>query len=195
MNQETKQPKIYIFTAKARSGKDTACEYFKELLRKDGKKVAHTLYAKYIKGYATDFFGWNGSEETKPREFLQYIGTEVIRERLNKPNFHVDRICEDIEILSDYFDTFLISDCRFPNEINRPREKFGDNVKVIRIIRQGFESDLTQEQQNHSSETALDNFNKEDSKGFDYVVKASSLEELYRKIKDIYDYENIKEDY
>jgi phosphomevalonate kinase len=173
--------KVYLFSGKARSGKDTACEYFKTLLEKDNKSVAHTLYAKYIKGYAIDFFGWNGSEETKPREFLQRIGTDVIRKRLNKPNFHADRICEDIEILSDYFDAFLISDVRFPNEVLIPKEKFGKDAVTIRIIRTNFESDLTPEQQAHESETALDDF-----KGFDYVIKASNLEELYTQLNEIY---------
>ena len=130
--------KIWLFSAKARHGKDTACQYLKKLYVNDNKKVAHDLYAKYIKGYAKDFFGWDGSEETKPRAFLQNIGTEIIRNRLNKPNFHVDRVCEDIEILSDYFDAFLISDVRFPNEIEKPRDKFGDNVVSVRIVRINF---------------------------------------------------------
>jgi len=179
---------IWLFSAKARHGKDSACTYLKKLYEQDNKRIAHTLYAKYIKGYAIDFFNWDGKEETKPREFLQYIGTDVIRNRLNKPNFHVDRICEDIEILSDYFDAFLISDVRFPNEVIKPKEKFGDKVVSVRIIRENFESDLTLEQQNHASETALDDYDD-----FDYVVKASTLDELYAQIEEIYILEKRKD--
>lgn len=175
------KPKIYLFSAKANHGKDSACDYIKKLLENDNKKVVHTLYAKYIKQYAKDYFGWDGREETKPRELLQFMGTDIIRERLKKPNFHVDRICDDIEILSDYFDAFLISDVRFPNEIEIPKSKFGDSVVSVRIIRTNFTSPLTLEQQQHKSETALDEYTD-----FDYVIEASNLDELYSQIDKIY---------
>lgn len=176
--------KIYLFAAKARHGKDTACEYYSKLLQADNKNVLHTLYAKYLKQYAKDYFGWNGKEETKPRELLQILGTDIIRKELNKPDFHVNRICEDIEILSKYFNRFLISDCRFPNEVLVPKQKFGDDVVAIRIVRTNFVSDLTPIQQQHESETALDDFT-----GFDYVITASNLNELYEQLDMIYEAE------
>lgn len=176
--------KIYLFAAKARHGKDTACEYYSKLLQADNKNVLHTLYAKYLKQYAKDYFGWNGEEETKPRELLQILGTDIIRKELNKPDFHVNRICEDIEILSKYFNRFLISDCRFPNEVLVPKQKFGDDVVAIRIVRTNFVSDLTPIQQQHESETALDDFT-----GFDYVITASNLNELYEQLDMIYEAE------
>lgn len=176
--------KIYLFAAKARHGKDTACEYYSKLLQADNKNVLHTLYAKYLKQYAKDYFGWNGKEETKPRELLQTLGTDIIRKELNKPDFHVNRICEDIEILSKYFNRFLISDCRFPNEVLVPKQKFGDDVVAIRIVRTNFVSDLTPIQQQHESETALDDFT-----GFDYVITASNLNELYEQLDMIYEVE------
>lgn len=176
--------KIYLFAAKARHGKDTACEYYSKLLQADNKNVLHTLYAKYLKQYAKDYFGWNGKEETKPRELLQILGTDIIRKELNKPDFHVNRICEDIEILSKYFNRFLISDCRFPNEVLVPKQKFGDDVVAIRIVRTNFVSDLTPIQQQHESETALDDFT-----GFDYVITASNLNELYEQLDMIYEVE------
>lgn len=176
--------KIYLFSGKARSGKDTACEYYSKLLQGANKNVLHTLYAKYLKQYAKDYFGWDGREETKPRELLQTLGTDIIRKELNKPDFHVNRICEDIEILSKYFNRFLISDCRFPNEVLIPKQKFSDEVVAIRIIRTNFVSDLTPIQQQHESETALDDFT-----GFDYVIMASNLNELYEQLNMIYEAE------
>lgn len=178
--------KVFLFSAKARNGKDSACEYIKQLLERDNKSYVHTLYAKYIKDYAKEYFGWDGSEETKPRGLLQKLGTDIIRNQLDKPNFHVNRICEDIEILSNYYDVFLISDVRFPNEIIVPTYKFGKKVVSIRIIRTNFESDLTPEQQQHESECALDDFTD-----FDYVIKASNLNELYSQLDKIYN-DNIK---
>ena len=38
-----------------------------------------------LKEYLKDYFGWDGSEETKPREALQQMGTELIREEMHKP--------------------------------------------------------------------------------------------------------------
>jgi hypothetical protein len=193
MEQEAKEgfkvSKIYLFSAKARHGKDTACEYFKNRLESEHKKVAHTLYAKYIKGYAKEFFGWDGTEENKPRKLLQELGTDIIRKKLKKPSFHVDRICDDIEILSPYFDRFLISDVRFPNEIYIPKARFGEDVVTIRIVRTNFESPLTPEQQNHESETALDTF-----KFFDYIVYAKNIKELYEGLDEIYKKEEYKEE-
>lgn len=183
--------KIWLITGKARHGKGSVAQILKELYTQDESKAVETIFAKYIKGYAIDFFGWDGKEETKHlyRDFLQKIGTEIIRERLNKPNFHVDRICEDIEILSDFFDAFIVSDTRFMNECDIPREKFGtDKVVVVKVVRENFESPLTIEQQNHPSETALDNY-----EDFDYVVKASNLDELHSKIKEIYEIEKRKD--
>jgi len=169
--------KIFIFSGKARAGKDTASNYVKSQLENQKLKVAQLLYAKYIKGYAKDYFNWNGSEKTKPRKFLQEIGTDIIRNKLNKPNFHVNRICEDIEILSSYFDVFTISDCRFPNEILTPKKKFGKKVIAIKIIRTNFKSKLTKKQQEHESETALDNFTN-----FDYVIKSENIPNLYKEL-------------
>ncbi len=173
--------KIYLFAGKARSGKDSACKYLQTRLLQDNKKVVHTLFAKYLKQYAQEYFGWDGKEETKPRELLQYLGTDIIRQKLNKPDFHVNRICEDIQILSEYFNRFLISDCRFPNEILVPKSLFGDNVITIKLIRTGFESNLTALQQQHASETALDNFHE-----WNYVIQAKNLDELYSQLDDVY---------
>jgi hypothetical protein len=75
----------------------------------------------------------------------------------------------------------VISDCRFKNEILIPRKKFGEKVITIRLIRTNYISNLTQEQQQHESETALDNF-----KNWDYIVTAKDLDELYKQLDIIY---------
>ena len=61
-----------------------------------------------------------------------------------------------LTFFKDKWDYVLIPDCRFPNEVNYLRE-VGFNTIHIRIIRDGFISPLTEQQQNHPSETALDN--------------------------------------
>jgi hypothetical protein len=138
------------------------------------------LFAKYIKQYAKDYFGWDGREETKPRELLQQMGTELIREKLRKPNFHVSRTCEDIEILSEYFDYFIISDCRFYNEVYYTKAIFPLDTITIRVNRTNYISELTPEQQAHKSETELDDYG-----GFDYIINAENLDELYHELDKI----------
>ena len=53
------------------------------------------------------------------------------------------------------WDFVIIPDCRFPNEINIMKANF-DSIH-LRVKRYNFESPLSEEQQNHISETALDN--------------------------------------
>ena len=57
------------------------------------------------------------------------------------------------------WDYVLIPDCRFPNEIQYLRDK-GHDVTHIRVVREdpNWTSPLTEEQQKHPSETALDNY-------------------------------------
>ena len=60
-----------------------------------------------------DYFGWDGQEDTKPRELLQKLGTEVIRDELGMINFFPSRVAEDITILKKYFNVFIVDDIRY----------------------------------------------------------------------------------
>lgn len=169
--------KIILLSGKAEHGKTTAAEILVDKLTKKGKKVIITRYAYYLKDLAKRYFGWDGTKNEEGRELLQKLGTNIIREALNKPTFHVNRICEDIEIAQDEFDYFIIDDTRFPNEIYYPKAMFGEKVVSVRIKRMNddetlFSSKLTEEQKRHQSEVALDDFN------FDYVISAKNIEQL-----------------
>lgn len=50
---------------------------------------------------------WDGSEESKPRKLLQELGTDVIRNKLNKAEMFIERQLDDIEIYS-YFMMLLL---------------------------------------------------------------------------------------
>lgn len=105
------------------------------------------------------------------------LGTEIIREKID-PDFHINRLIEDIRVLSYFYDIFVVSDIRFPVEIEKPREEF-DNVIAIKMKRHSDE--LNEEQKKHITETGLDNFND-----FDYEIDNSkSLEELNEKAKEL----------
>lgn len=169
--------KIYIIAGKARHGKDTTAFAIKEAYK--DKKVINLSYGSYIKQFAQKISNWDGSEETKPRELLQHLGTEVIRNQIDK-NFFIKRLCEDIKVYSYYFDVITISDARFPDEILTPKKLF-DNVISIKVIRDNFETSLTDKQKSHSTETALDDFND-----YDYIIENNgTIEELNEKVKDI----------
>ena len=106
--------KIILISGKAEHGKTTLANLFKEKF--SNERVTTMSYATTLKEYAKKYFGWDGSAETKPRELLQELGTDVIRKKLGKPLFHAQRLAEDIEVLWDKFDYVLVDDCRFSNE-------------------------------------------------------------------------------
>lgn len=178
--------KIYLISGKARNGKTTTGEFIKEEYEKRGKKVCELGYGAYIKYYAKTYFGWDGKEETKPRTFLQQLGTDIIRNKID-PMFHTNRIMQDIEVLLYFFDIAIISDVREPVEITVPKEKFNDVVS-INVKRTNFESNLNEKEKAHYTETALDNYND-----YDYeIINNGSLENLKTKTIEIIEKEEVK---
>lgn len=161
-------------------GKDQSAIFLKEILEQDGKKVLTTHYADLLKYICKMFFGWNGEKDDKGRSILQYVGTDVIREQ--NPNYWVGFIIEFLSMFKDEWDYVLIPDTRFPNEIDKMKDYF--DTFALRINRIDFKSKLTDEQKNHISETALDNF------GFDYIINTiSNLDILKESLKEMYESE------
>ena len=174
-----KDVKVIIVSGKARHGKSTIADITKSFYEEKGLKVIDISYAKYIKDYAVNVSDWDGSEETKPRELLQRLGTDIIRKQINW-DFFVNRICEDIIVYSYFFDVVIISDARYEDEIEGPKSKFKD-VTSIRVINPNLESPLTNKEQKHLSETGLDHYNN-----YDYVViNDKEKEDLKSKVLDI----------
>lgn len=146
--------KIIAISGKAQHGKDTTAGFLKSALEADGYKVQVAHYADLLKYICKQFFGWNGQKDDAGRHILQYVGTDVIRTQ--KPDFWVDFIISMAELFPDTWDYLLIPDCRFPNEIDRIKS-VGLDMVHLRVVRENFTSPLSQEQQAHPSETALDN--------------------------------------
>lgn len=172
-----RNPKIYLLAGKAKHGKSTSALILKEEYENMGKKATIAHYSGYIKEYAKNFFGWDGKEETKPRELLQQLGTEIIREKLKKEDFFVNRMIEDIEILSYFFDVIIIDDVRLEIEIERPKKIF-DNSICINVVREDFDNGLTEEQKKHRTEVALDNYDNYDY----YIYNNGSIDDLRQSI-------------
>lgn len=180
MEITNKNPKIYLLSGKARHGKDTTAEFLKTFYEKDGKKVIYSRAGKYIKYYAMEMTDWDGSEETKPRELLQSLGTDIIRNKLNKSDMFIQRQLDDLEIYSYFYDAIIVPDIRLPKEIQSVKEKF-NNVVTIHINRINFETELKTNEQKHITETAMDNY-----KDYDYEITNNTLEELKKDIYKIY---------
>lgn len=186
MEVNYRNPKIYLLSGKARHGKDTAAGFLKKFYEADGKKVIFSRAGKYIKFYAMEMTDWDGSEDTKPRELLQTLGTDVIREKLGKAEMFIERQLDDIEIYSYFYDAIIVPDIRLPREIESVKNKF-DNVVTIKINRINFETELTGSQQKHKTEVAMDCYDD-----FDYVVTNDTIKQYEKDIYNIYKKEESK---
>lgn len=180
MEIQKRNPKIYIMCGKAKHGKDTFSAYLRDTYKNNGKEVIVTQLSKYIKYYAREMTGWDLSEESKPRELLQQLGTGVIREYLNKEDLFINRMIEDIDVFSCFYDAIIISDVRLKKEINDLRKVFPDLV-CVNVFRPDFDNGLTEEQKNHRTEIDLDDFDN-----FDEKIVNTTLELLEKSAEDLY---------
>ncbi len=171
--------KIYMIGGKARNGKDTLANFMKKYFEKNGKKTCIMHIGNYIKHFAIDYFDWDGNDETKPRTLLQHLGTDIIRIKMNKPNFFIDRLLQDIEVLDNFFDIAIISDVRLPLEFDSIKKVYPD-TKKINIKRPELISELSSKEQKHITETALDDYDNYDYKIINIDLK--SLEEEAMKL-------------
>lgn len=153
--------KIICISGKAQHGKDTAAKFMKEALEAKGKRVLIAHFGDLLKYICKTFFGWDGQKDERGRTLLQYVGTDKIRAA--SPDFWADFIANVLAIFRDEWDYVLLPDCRFPNEYEI-FQAYGMDAVLLRVVRTGFKSPLTEEQQKHPSETALDRYH------FDYTL-------------------------
>ena len=169
--------KIFILSGRARSGKDTVASNIKNYYKNN--KVITLSYGYYIKDYAKRILQKEITEENKPREFLQQLGTNLIRYKIDE-TFFIKRMIEDIDIFSYFYDKIIISDARLKSEIDLIKEKF-ENTITIKIDRPNFENELTKDQKNHQTETDLNNYSN-----YDYILtNDGNLDELKEKTESI----------
>ena len=168
--------KIILLSGKAQHGKDSAANMLKEKLESKGKKVLIAHYGDLVKYTCKTFFNWNGEKDEQGRTILQEVGTDRIRAK--HPDIWVDYIKNILSVFEDKWDYVLIPDTRFPNEIDVMKNTFKD-VTSIHVVRTNFISQLTEEQRNHRSETALDDY------PFDYYFVADDLKTLERKVNNL----------
>ena len=170
--------KIFVIGGKAKSGKSTFGEYLKEHLKDYGYKPCKMHISGPLYGYARNYFEWN-EKEGKPREFLQKMGIEIIREKMGKKNFLLNRLYEDIEILSNFFDCFIITDARLIDEFEGIKKKYTD-VVTIKLERDLEDDELTDDEKNHITEVEIDEYDD-----FDYEIVNKDLKTLKRSALEI----------
>ena len=159
---------IFLVSGKAGSGKSTFAELLADQL--DNSLIIN--YADLVKYIAKTYYNWNGEKDESGRALLQEIGTERGRKHVNE-DIWITMTANIISILSNKYNNFIIADCRFPNEIDYRYSKKYD-VYSIRIERPNYKNNLTEQQNLHESETALDDYN------FDYIVENSgTLDDLH----------------
>lgn len=158
----------------AGSGKDTVAKYMQEYLETCNQRTIITHFADLLKYVCKSYFNWDGDKDEHGRTLLQEIGTNVVRARA--PNYWVDFVGDVLTFFSHMWDYAIIPDARFPNEIQRLRER-GFEVKHIRVDRPGFKNDLTDEQNLHESETSLNAATPEC-----IIINDGTLDELKNKI-------------
>ena len=119
------------------------------------------------------------------REFLQKLGTEAMRDGLHT-NVWINALFADYRgpKMSEYNPSnWIITDMRFPNEMEAIEERKGITIRVVRP--HGYTNPHTGEYKEmplsyHTSESALD-----DAK-FDYeIINDGSIEDLVEKVKQI----------
>ena len=171
-----RNPKIFLISGHARSGKDTVSKIIEKYYF--NKKCINISFGHYIKDYAKRVSDWDGNEETKPRELLQQLGIELIKNKIDNKLF-IKRIIEDIEIFSYFYDVIIVDDVRLFDEIETLKNKYNDSIS-IRIIRNNFDNGLTNKEKKHLTEIDLDRYNN-----FDYIVENIDYEYLKKSIEDI----------
>lgn len=163
---------VISVAGKAQVGKDYFAQTLKEYLEKEGKKVVIIHYADYLKFICKQYYGWNGEKDESGRSLLQFVGTDLVR-KLNK-TFWVDTVLSFIRVFKNEFDWFIIPDCRFPNEIDSLRYVLEDKFVSVNLFRtnygEKFENSLTEEQRNHPSETALDEYTD-----YDFTIENNGI--------------------
>lgn len=166
--------KIYLVAGKAGSGKGEVAKIIKEHYLSLKRKPIITEYSKYLKLYAHEILGWKG-DEPKPRKFLQDLGV-TIRDNMAMPKMLISRMIEDIRVYSLYYDVVIISDVRYPEEIEEMKKTFKD-VYAIYVVNQFGKSELSLNEQTHVTETALENYGN-----FDITITNDNINVLDNRV-------------
>lgn len=167
-----KNPKIFMVSGKAGTGKNTISSIIKEFY---GDNAIEISFSYYIKDYAKRISNWDGREETKPRELLQNLGIELVRNKIDSKLF-INRTLEDIKVFSYFYDVIIISGGRLVEELETIKTNYPNSISIGVVS--NLKNNLTEEEKKHFTEVALDNYNNYDYK----IDNSGSYEELKKEV-------------
>lgn len=154
--------RVILLIGKAGVGKDESYKCIKELY----PIAERYAFADYLKTISYEV-GWDGRKDERGRKLLQGIGQTI---RAYKEGFWALKVVKAIE--HDMPNIAVVTDCRFPNEIQIIKDYFRD-VTTIRIIRDVSEmSDI--------SEHALDDYTPD----FE-IMNNGTVADLERSLKEV----------
>jgi len=183
--------KIIAFSGRKQSGKTICSEFLKELLKSNGyldiaiynfadplkEDICMNMFGlTYVQCYGEDHSKnelvdayWDDKQLTA-RDLMQLIGTDLFR-KLNT-NVWVNALINKIK--KSNHEIVIVSDCRFPNEIEAVKKH---NGLVFRLNRNPYKSD-------HISESILDSHTY-DWNNFDAVINNEhmTVREQFEKLK------------
>jgi hypothetical protein len=145
------------------------------------KKQLHIPKDKKKFGNSGDYSYEIKEEQLTPRDILQKLGTEFGRDMIH-PDVWINSLFADYHSgikMSDYIESkWIITDLRFPNELQRIKNLGGI---CIRVNRKSNILPCVAHEYQHPSETSLDN-----NEGFNYIINNNgTIEELIEKVKEI----------
>ena len=106
--------KIYVIGGKAKSGKNTFGEYLREELKEYSYKPCVMHITEPLYGYARNYFEWNGNDRDKPREFLQKMGIEIIKEKMYQKSYLIFLYLHITCLIRSLFYPFFLLLFQFP---------------------------------------------------------------------------------
>lgn len=170
---------VIAISGHAQNGKDTCAKMFEEEFQRLNKKVKIIHYADLLKFMCKNYFGWDGNKDDAGRTLLQRVGTDVVRTQ--RPDFWVDFVFDLLHLFPDEWDFVIIPDTRFPNEVSGGSKRGDLDIIHVRVNRTTprWVSPLTEEQQHHKSETALDDVIP------DYLIENNTLEDTQNQVNEL----------
>jgi len=189
--------KLIALTGVKGSGKNTAADALSKIIENDVKKMSCNLivefaFADVLKNIIHEAFGIENHQadalkrlNIKPfngltlREVYQRLG-ESIKARCGE-NIWADMTIERIQHFIDGLkpDYIMVTDLRYTNEevaLKKFAEDNGYDLKIIKMINTNS-NDID----NHISEQQIDSISE------DYEITASNPQEIYEKIRELYE--------
>jgi len=188
MNSKILNSKIFVICGAKRSGKDSISNVLVDSYNYTNMKISYELkqVCKNLFGFSEDQMENDAKDEIdslwgiRPREAMQFIGTEVMQFKLQEllpdigRGFWIRKTIEKIKVSTQ---TVVISDMRFMHEYTMLKNTFGSQLVVLRVERPSITSIDA-----HISEHEWKNI------PYDSVIQNNSdLNDLGKKIRDIID--------